>query len=177
VSITGASAAIAATAAIGLLTAACVGGAEHATAKTGDRATVSTPEVARTTFVARAPAAGTPMSGDGGFCDVVRTETANVKLVAPLEDAAPDPAELRVFYVAYVIADIHTAEAAPADIKGDAVKSAQTSAAFASALERVHFDVNKLPAGAITDDDESQRATLRVDAYIRRVCAFDRTTG
>jgi hypothetical protein len=171
--------AIAATgAAIALLATACGGGADSARSPTGEK----TGEASTSGSVVTGSAVGSPAptdrpssGGSGGFCDVVRSEMAKLKPLVPPRGVAPTPAQLRVFYPASVTADKRTAEAAPPDIKADADRSAQKAAAFATVLERANYDISKVPPDAGTDDDDG--SVSRVDAYVKRVCGFDRTTG
>ena len=72
-------------------------------------------------------------------------------------------------------AEKRTAEAAPPDIKVDADRAAQKAAVFATVVERANYDFAKLPTNAGTDDDDG--SVSRVDAYVKRVCGFDRTTA
>lgn len=167
---TRARAAVAATgAAIALLVAACGGGADSKAGGATGSATVSG-------AASGSPApTDKPSSGAGGFCDVVRSEMAKLTALVPRPGAAPTPAQLRAFYPAALAADKRTAEAAPPDIKADAERSAQKAGAFATVLERANYDLSKVPPDAGTDDDDGSVA--RVDAYVKRVCGFDRTTG
>ena len=51
----------------------------------------------------------------------------------------------------------------------------QKAAPFATFVERANYDLSKLPPDAGTDDDDG--SVSRVDAYVTRVCNFDRTAG
>lgn len=106
---------------------------------------------------------------------MVRSEMAKLKPLVPPPGVSPTPAQLRAFYPAAVTADKRTAEADPPDIKADADRSAQKAAAVATSLERANYDISKVPANAGTDDDDG--SVCRVDAYVKRVCGFDRTIG
>jgi hypothetical protein len=161
---------------VALLVAACGGGAESTSTKAGGEVG-GTPVSGEATGAAAGSAAPAdmPSSGAGGFCDVVRSEMAKLRPLVPRPGVAPTPGQLRAFYPAALSADRRTAEAAPPDIKADAERSAQKAAAFATVLERASYDLSKVPPDAGTDDDDGSVA--RVDAYVKRVCGFDRTTG
>jgi len=114
----------------------------------------------------------TSFSGQGSaqFCAMSRTYNERFTSVG----ANPSPAQLRTLATEGQAAISEAVTAAPAEIKRDVEVIANAFKAFLGELEKVDFDVARMPPTAVQSlsAPEFQQSTTRFQAYTRTVCGF-----
>ena len=102
------------------------------------------------------------------FCALARTYTERFTSVSP----NATPAQLRTVAREGQAMITQAVNAAPAEIKSDVEVLARTFTAVISELEKVDFEMTRLPPAALQplQAPEFQRATTRFQAYGRTVC-------
>jgi hypothetical protein len=102
------------------------------------------------------------------FCTLARTYNDRFTQVG----TNPTPAQLRIVAREGQTAITQAVTAAPAEIKNDVQVLANAFGSLLSELEKVNYDVSKLPPSAVTSltAPEFQASTTRFQAYLRTVC-------
>lgn len=102
------------------------------------------------------------------FCALAKTYTERFANVG----ANPSPAQLRTVTREGQTAITQAVSAAPAEIKADIQLLATTFTGLMTELEKVNFDVSRLPPTALgqLSSPQFQAATTRFQAYTRTVC-------
>ncbi len=104
------------------------------------------------------------------FCNLARTYKERSTAVGP----NATPAQLRTVAREGQTAIAQAVNAAPAEIKGDVQVLATSFGSFLAELEKVNFEVAKLPPTAVgqLSAPEFQASTTRFQAYTRTVCGL-----
>ena len=104
------------------------------------------------------------------FCSLARTYNERFSSVG----SNPSPAQLRTVTREGQTAISQAVNSAPAEIKNDVQVLANTFSSLLSELEKVNFEVTRLPAAALQSlqAPEFQQSTTRFQAYIRTVCGI-----
>lgn len=104
------------------------------------------------------------------FCTLARTYNERFTSVG----SNPSPAQLRTVTREGQTAITQAVNAAPAEIKPDVEVLARTFTGLLTELERVNFEVARLPPAALQSlqAPEFQASTTRFQAYIRTVCGI-----
>lgn len=102
------------------------------------------------------------------FCGLARTYNERFSKVS----ATPTPAELRAVTREGQTAITQAVNAAPAEIKKDVEVISAAFNGLLAELEKVNFDVTKLPPTAFgtLSTPEFTQATTRFNSYVRTVC-------
>ncbi|MDQ3642495.1 MAG: hypothetical protein M3450_13770 [Actinomycetota bacterium] len=102
------------------------------------------------------------------FCALARTYNERFTSVG----ANPTPAQLRTLSREGQTAITQAVSAAPAEIKRDVEVIANTFNVFLGELEKVNFEVARVPPAALQSlsAPEFQQSTTRFQAYTRTVC-------
>jgi hypothetical protein len=102
------------------------------------------------------------------FCNLARTYNERFSRVS----ANPTPAELRTLTREGQTAITQAVNAAPAEIKRDVEVIAAAFNGLLAELEKVNFDVTRLPPTAFgpLSAPEFTQATTRFNSYVRTVC-------
>ena len=102
------------------------------------------------------------------FCALARTYNERFTSVSP----NATPAQLRTVAREGQTAITQAVNAAPAEIKPDVEVLARSFGSLLSELEKVNFEVARLPPTALQalQAPEFQQSTTRFQAYIRTVC-------
>ena len=102
------------------------------------------------------------------FCNLARTYNERFSKVS----ANPTPAELRTVTREGQTAITQAVNAAPAEIKPDVQVIATAFNGLLAEMEKVNFDVTRLPPTAFTplSSPEFTQATTRFNSYVRTVC-------
>lgn len=105
----------------------------------------------------------------GRFCELIRSFNDDSSRIAP---ASNDPLSLRVLFRRSAASIKQAASLAPGEISGDVSSLAKVYADFLAALERVDFDLLKLPASVVgtLSAPETLRASARISAYTANIC-------
>ncbi len=106
--------------------------------------------------------------GSAQFCGLARTYNQRFTSVG----ANPSPAQLRTLATEGQAAISEAVTAAPAEIKRDVEVIANSFKAFLGELEKVNFEVARVPPTALQSlsAPEFQQASTRFQAYTRSVC-------
>ncbi len=104
------------------------------------------------------------------FCSLARTYNERFTSVG----SNPSPAQLRTVTREGQTAITQAVNAAPAEIKPDVEVLARTFSTLLTELEKVNFEVTRLPPAALQSlqAPEFQASTTRFQAYIRTVCGI-----
>ena len=147
-----------------LVLAGCSGGDDDDAA-----APTTVPSTAPSTSTTVRPV-DTSFTGENSaeFCALARTYTDRFTSVGP----NATPAQLRTVAVEGKTAITQAVNAAPAEIKPDVEVISNTFGALLRELERVDFEINRLPPDAVQalQAPEFAQATTRFQAYSRDVC-------
>ncbi len=102
------------------------------------------------------------------FCSLARTYNERSTSLSP----NATPAQLRTAVREGQTAITEAVNAAPAEIKPDVQVIANTFGAVLSELERVNYEIARLPPAALQplQAPEFQQSTTRFEAYLRSVC-------
>ena len=102
------------------------------------------------------------------FCTLARTYNERFTSVG----ANPTPAQLRTVAREGQTAIAEARTSAPAEIRRDVEVLAAAFGSFLTELEKVNFEVSRLPPSALAQlqAPEFQQSTMRFEAYIRNVC-------
>jgi hypothetical protein len=105
------------------------------------------------------------------FCGLARTYNERFTSVG----TNPTPTQLRTVAREGQTAITQAVSAAPAEIKTDVEVLARTFGALLTELEKVNFEVTRLPPAAVQSlsAPEFQQSTTRFQAYIRSVCGIN----
>lgn len=111
----------------------------------------------------------------GQFCTLARTYNDRFTRVS----ANPTPAELRIVANEGDAAITAAVSAAPGEIKPDVEVIARAFGGLLDELERVNFEIDRLPAAAFSSlsTPEFQTSTTRFQAYMRTVCGVTTPGG
>jgi len=104
------------------------------------------------------------------FCDLARTYSERFSSVG----SSPTPAQLRTVTREGQTAIAQAVNAAPAEIKPDVQVLANTFGNLLSELEKVNFEITRLPPAALQglQAPDFTQSTTRFQAYIRTVCGI-----
>ncbi len=102
------------------------------------------------------------------FCNLARTYNDRSTSVSP----NATPAQLRTVAREGQAAITQAVNSAPAEIKPDVQVLANTFGALLTELEKVNYDIARLPPAALQSlqAPEFQQSTTRFQAYVRTVC-------
>ena len=108
--------------------------------------------------------------GSAEFCNLARTYTERSANLGNLGSSTP--AQLRTVVNEGRMAITQAANAAPPEIKADVQLISTTFAGLLAELEKVNFEVSRMPPEAFTplQAPEFGRASQRFQAYTRDVC-------
>ncbi len=148
---------------IALVLAGCSGGDDDAAAPTTSAAAATAP-----TTTARPVDTSFTGQNSAQFCGLARTYNERFTTVNP----NATPAQLRILAREGQTAITQAVNSAPAEIKRDVEVIANTFGTLLTELERVNFEIARLPPAALQSlqAPEFQQSTTRFQAYIRTVC-------
>lgn len=144
--------------------AGCSGGDDKDTASN----TTSPPAASGPTTTALSTNTSFTGQNSAQFCNLARTYNERFSKVS----ANPTPAELRTVTREGQTAITQAVNAAPAEIKKDVEVIAAAFNGLLAEMEKVNFDVTKLPPTAFSSlsAPEFTQATTRFNTYVRTVC-------
>lgn len=145
-----------------ILLSACGGG--------GDKKEAAPTTAAPAATAAPGASTAPTFSGQGSaqFCGLARTYNERFTSVSP----NATPAQLRTVAREGQTALTEAVRSAPAEIKADLEVLARTFTTLLAELEKVNFEITRLPPAAIQalSTPEFQASTVRFQAYLRDVC-------